>query len=211
MLAREPVRPFRIVAFGSSSTEGSGATSAEASYPAQLARLLAARSAFPIEMINRGIGGQDIDDMMHRLRPDVVARHPDLVIWQAGSNDPLRGVPVDRFARELRRGIVDLQGAGAEVVLMEPQWCPQLEGDAAGLAFVEAVRAAGCDCGVDVVRRHDLMRRWVASHRIARQDLIGPDGLHMTDASYALLAQAVADQITERSRAYMRRAGQTVA
>ena len=40
--------------------------------------------------------------MMKRIDQDALAPRPDLVIWQTGSNDPLRGVPLDRFKDETR-------------------------------------------------------------------------------------------------------------
>src|SRR5579871_5623313 len=79
-----------IIALGSSSTEGVGASSPAHTYPALLQKQL--RAALPkvaVKVVNRGIGGQDVDDMMRRL-PAIIGERPDLIIWQTGSNDPLR-------------------------------------------------------------------------------------------------------------------------
>ena len=68
--------PVRIIAFGSSSTEGVGASSPAANYPSRLAGALSA--AWPnaqVTVINRGVGGEDADDMARRL-PVVIAEHP---------------------------------------------------------------------------------------------------------------------------------------
>ncbi|PSJ19753.1 GDSL family lipase, partial [Halomonas sp. ND22Bw] len=87
-----------IVAFGSSSTEGSGASSPSTTYPAQLQRDLAARLGAmgsvhsSVTVLNRGKGGDDSEAMARRLERDVLADKPDLVIWQTGSNDPMSGV-----------------------------------------------------------------------------------------------------------------------
>src|SRR5947208_5053698 len=52
-----------IVAIGSSSTEGAGASSDAASYPSRLEALLSARfPAIPIRVLNRGIGGEEEAD-----------------------------------------------------------------------------------------------------------------------------------------------------
>ncbi|HEX4765018.1 MAG TPA: GDSL-type esterase/lipase family protein [Lichenihabitans sp.] len=195
---------FRIIALGSSSTQGVGATSPAATYPAQLERLLneAYRAKLAISVVNRGIGGEDINDMMKRLKADVLFRKPDLVIWQVGSNDPLRGVPLDRFKTELRDGIDEIQATGAEVVLMEPQWCPAIAKVDGANRFVEAVRDVGAAEHVDVVRRFDLMHQWITEGFASRRGLVGPDGLHMTDQGYAMLAKAVFDEISARSVAF---------
>lgn len=195
---------FRIVALGSSSTQGTGATSQAMSYPAQLERLFgdAFHGRPAVAVLNRGIAGEDIDDMEKRLDTDVLSRHPDLVIWQAGSNDPLRGVPVDRFKAELRHGIAAIRATGAEVVLMEPQWSPVIEKADAKSRFVEAVRDVGAEENVGVVRRFALMQRWLDEGLLTPHELVGPDNLHMTDRSYGLLAKAVLDRISTDSRAF---------
>ena len=113
---------LRITAFGSSSTEGAGASSKAASYPSRLERVLSARLSGRVAVLNRGIGGEDADDMARRL-PAILAEQPDLVIWQTGTNDPLRAVPVERFVAETRAGIADMRAAGVDVMLIEPQFC----------------------------------------------------------------------------------------
>ena len=42
-------------------------------------------------MINRGVGGEEISDMLKRFDQAVVANKPDLVLWQLGTNALLRG------------------------------------------------------------------------------------------------------------------------
>jgi acyl-CoA thioesterase-1 len=189
-------RPLRIVAFGSSSTEGIGASSRDASYPSRLeADLNAALAGETVTVANRGIGGDDVDDMIRRIGPDVVAAHPDLVIWQTGSNDPLRHVPLDRFIEETRAGIATMRRAGIDVVLMEPQYCTLLNGTSDAAGFRQAVRDLGAELHVPVVRRFSLMQRWLASGRLTPAQLLAPDGLHMADGGYAALAKAVAREI----------------
>lgn len=187
---------LRIVAFGSSSTQGVGASSPAAAYPAQLQSILRTVSGGTrVEVANRGIGGEDADDMMVRLDRDVLAARPDIVIWQTGSNDALRHVPLDRFERETRAGIAAMRKAGIAIVLMEPQWCPKFEATGAADGFRDAVRRIGADTGITVIRRTDLMHEWVRSGLLSVKDMISPDGLHMRDAGYRLLAIRVAAEV----------------
>src|ERR1700716_3948747 len=77
-------KPLKIVALGSSSTYGAGASTSAASYPSRLADELARR--FPgheITVLNRGVGGEEIPDMLARLGTAVVAQPPHLALWQA--------------------------------------------------------------------------------------------------------------------------------
>ena len=78
--------PLTIVAIGSSSTAGAGASSPAASYPSRLAVELKQR--FPtrdITVLNRGVNGETTEQMMARFATGVIAAHPDLVLWQVGT------------------------------------------------------------------------------------------------------------------------------
>jgi hypothetical protein len=70
-----------IVAIGSSSTAGAGASDQSHAYPAQLAdqwpRLV---GGAPVSIYNHGINGQDILQMSERLRSDAIDLKPDLVL-----------------------------------------------------------------------------------------------------------------------------------
>lgn len=192
---------IRIVAFGSSSTEGAGASSPATAYPALLeqdleARLqIDARSRRQITVINRGRGGDDSEAMALRLARDVLAERPDLVIWQTGSNDPLRGVPVARFSELTRQGVRAIRATGADVILMDQQWCQRLSGADNAAAYGEALHALAAELGVPVIKRHALMKSWAARGLLTPTQMIGPDGLHMTDAGYHQLAKSAAAQI----------------
>ena len=79
--------PVTIVAFGSSSTAGAGASSPAATYPSRLEADLKTR--FPgrtIKVLNRGVGGEDASEMLARMDRDVAPERPDLVLWQVGTN-----------------------------------------------------------------------------------------------------------------------------
>jgi len=77
----------KIIAIGSSSTAGAGASSRAFSYPSRLEVEL--RTRFPrasITVINRGVGGEEAPQMLARFARSVIAEKPDLVLWQVGSN-----------------------------------------------------------------------------------------------------------------------------
>jgi lysophospholipase L1-like esterase len=193
-------QPVRIITFGSSSTEGVGASSPAASYPSRLQADLTA--AVPqrqkIIVLNRGIGGEDADDMAMRL-PKIIAEHPDLIIWQTGSNDPLRDLPLDRFVQETIAGVQAIRAAHIDLMLLESQLCRQLDGKAASVRYRDALRAIGEGMDVPVIRRYDMMRAWLANHTLTPTQMLSPDGLHMADGGYAKLAEAIAADILHRA------------
>src|SRR6516165_8646418 len=64
---------------------------ADATYPSRLAVEL--RTRFPgrdITVLNRGVNGEETNNMMARFAADVLAAHPQLVLWQIGTNSVLR-------------------------------------------------------------------------------------------------------------------------
>jgi lysophospholipase L1-like esterase len=187
-------RTLTVVALGSSSTEGIGATSAAHAYPAQLAALL--RERFPgvvVEVVNRGIGGETAAQNLVRLDRDVLGHAPDLVIWQVSTNDALQGVTDDELTAQLAAGIARLRAAGADVMLLGPQPLPRPDW-AAAIARVRGVLRRVADAtGTPLLSRHRLMTYWQQSGRLSPAALIGPDGLHMTDASYRCLAERLLD------------------
>jgi lysophospholipase L1-like esterase len=193
-------QPLRIIAFGSSSTEGAGASSAAASYPSRLLVDLTAAVPPPqqITVLNRGIGGEDADDMIRRL-PKIIAEHPDLIIWQTGTNDPLRALPLDRFQQETIAGIKAIQAAHIDLMLMEPQLCRELDGKPYSYRYRDALRGIAEDMNVPLIRRYDMMRTWLTDGVLTPAQMLAPDGLHMTDGGYAKLAEAVAADILHRA------------
>jgi acyl-CoA thioesterase I len=193
--------PLTIVALGSSSTQGYGSTKADRTYPAQLAMLLQQR--FPqsrVSVINKGIGGNIIDDMMARLTSDVLALRPQLVIWQTGTNDALRGVPPQHFRASLLRGVGEMRRNGIDVVLMSPQYAPQVVAVPDHDLYLDIMRETALRERVMLFRRFTLSQHWTQDRHFGGDSVIGSDGLHQTDASYhctaLLLANAIAAQAT---------------
>jgi acyl-CoA thioesterase I len=193
-LARK--RALQVVALGSSSTAGFGASAAEMNYPSRLEEEL--RDRFPgsaIEVVNRGVGGQDIGEEFARLGRDVIALRPDLMIWQVGTNAVLRR---DNFAtdrRTLRRGVATLKESGIEVVLMDLQYAPQILGRRSYRDMERLIADTAERMHVGLFRRFAIMARWAQRRQLAPAPMIASDGLHMTDASYGCLADALAEAL----------------
>jgi hypothetical protein len=120
-------QPIKIVALGSSSTAGLGASSPSASYPSRLAVELTER--FPgadVTVLNRGVNGEEAPGMLARLETSVIVENPDLVIWQLGTNWVLSDRPLDPRATAMHEGLARLKAIGADVVLIDPQFAPKV-------------------------------------------------------------------------------------
>jgi lysophospholipase L1-like esterase len=190
-------RPVTIVAFGSSSTEGSGASGPGHTYPARLeARLRAAWPAVPLRVVNRGIGGQDAQEMLARLEADVLAERPDLVIWQTGGNAAMRGMDPSLFRGLMAEGIARLQMVRADVVLMDNQRAPRIMASPSHTAFDATLAELASEQHVGLFSRGALMRQWEEAGVAPAAMLVG-DSLHHNDRGYDCVAGALAQALVQ--------------
>src|SRR4029450_13340748 len=49
------------------------------------------------EIINRGVSGELAAAAAERLKIEVALNHPDVILWQVGTNDAFAQVPVEEF------------------------------------------------------------------------------------------------------------------
>jgi acyl-CoA thioesterase I len=191
-------RPIKIVAIGSSSTAGAGASSPAASYPSRLADELTARfPGHPIAVLNRGVNGEEAPDMLARFDTSVVAEQPDLVVWQVGTNWVLRDRPLDPHATVLRQGVARLKAIAADVVMLDPQFTPKVIAKPETDAMVAQIAATAKEENIDLFRRYSLMKRWYEVDHLPFETFTSADGLHMNDWSYGCLAKWLAAAIEE--------------
>jgi acyl-CoA thioesterase I len=191
---------LRIVAIGSSSTAGAGASSIDASYPSRLAIELQHR--FPgnrITVINRGVNGEEVRDMLKRFPSNVIAEKPDLVLWQVGTNAVMRDDPLVPANTLIRDGVAQLKAIGADVVLMDPQFAPRVIAKPEIDGMVRLISAAAKDASVDLFPRFAVMRIWHDKDGLPFETFVSPDGLHMNDWGYACVATLLSAAIAEAS------------
>ena len=191
-------QPITIVAIGSSSTSGAGASSAAASYPSRLALELKAR--FPndsITVINRGVNGEEIRDMLARFADGVIKVKPDLVLWQVGTNSVLRDHPLAMMSPSILDGVRQIRAIGADLVMIDPQYAPRYLAKPSAEEMVQLIAAAAKQANVDLIQRFALMRYWHDSEHMSFSEFTSPDQLHMNDWSYGCLATLIAGSLGE--------------
>lgn len=188
--------PVRIVAIGSSSTGGAGASSPARAYPAQLQDELGQH--FPdsaIVVLNKGVNGQRAPQMLARFERDVVAQKPDLVIWQVGTNSIIQGDGVADNEAWLHDGIARLRAADVDIILMNPQFAPKVTADPDYPAMLDIIDRVSRSERVMLFPRFAVMQHWVSSGQAKFEQILSRDGLHMNDLSYGCLAGLLAEQI----------------
>jgi lysophospholipase L1-like esterase len=185
-----------IVTLGSSSTAGAKASNLAHSYPAELQAALG--MAWPEEhvaVINRGISGQDAPEELARMPADVIAIHPQLVIWQVGANGALRDADPSVFGRMVTEGVRRLKASGSDVILMDNQRAPRILKASDHAAVEAALRGVAETTGVNLFSRGLLMDGWRRGGAPLAQ-FISADGLHHNDLGYRCVALALAEEIT---------------
>jgi hypothetical protein len=133
---------------------------------------------------------------MKRLQTSVIDMHPDLVIWQVGTNAVLRDLDPGETAKLVEEGVARIQAAGSDVVLVDPQYSPKVTERAESankmvklLSRIAALRHVG------IFPRFDVMRDWHERQSIPIDEFVIADGLHMNDWGYACFAQLLGDDI----------------
>ncbi len=191
-------RKIKIVTIGSSSTAGEGDI---VPYPARLELLL--RGGFHdrmIDVLNRGMSGQEAPSELSRFEPDVIGEAPALVIWQVGTNAVFRKEEFnfDDVAGSIATGLDWLAGLPTDVVLMDLQYATAVvapdEKKRFAIDMAARISAAAEKAGINVFRRFALMQRWNLEDGIAMEELIrrdDPNHLHMSDWATNCITRAL--------------------
>ena len=183
--------PLTIVALGSSSTAGAGATKPDASYPIRLREHLSSLLGQGVIVVNRGRNGDRVGDMLFRLPTEVIPEHPDAVIWQLGTNALLTDLDRKDFSFLFSRGVREITETGADLIVMDPQFAPKVLVHRQAEDFVRLIDDTALQAGAALFRRFELMRFWHDKH-LGFEQFLSPDQLHMNDWGYGCLADALA-------------------
>jgi acyl-CoA thioesterase I len=199
-MAREAVvdkKELRVIAMGSSSTQGYGASNPQFAYPAQLKmRLDAALPGVSVHVFNKGIGGQDAEEETARMRQDVTPEHAQLVIWQVGTNSAIRRTPLDKFAEKVRAGIDIGRSLGPEFVLMNLQYVPAVVALPDEEDYARVMSEIAQEKNVGLFRRFEIMRAWY-NDGMPYAQFVTNDGLHLNDFGQKCIGKLLAQAILE--------------
>lgn len=192
-----------ILAIGSSSIEGVGASRPELGFVPLLEAGLERRlPGVEVTVANRGIGGESTFETVNRLERELRSGPFDLVLWQLGTNDVLRSRPVRDFLDDFRRGQAILDRARTDVLVIDPQQLPDTPANTfrskipALAANSELVLAEAGRVGYAASSRHRAMQGWSGLPGGG----VGPDNLHFNDEGYACWAKTTAEHLARALR-----------
>ena len=186
---------LKIVAVGSSSTTGLWMLSADATYPEVMGReITELRPATRVMVINSGRVGDTVPGMISRFGSDVVAHHPDLIVWQLGTNDVVLGGRADGVKDMIISGVRTLKTSGADIVLMDMQYAPVILASSEHERMRAIIAEVAREERIGLFSRFALMRRSVEAG-LAPTALVAWDGLHNSEAGYDCVGRALARAI----------------
>jgi len=193
---------LRVLALGSSTTAGVGASSIERAYPERLeAELSALVPGARVEVEASGVSGETADRTLDRIRREAAGAQPDLVVWQVGTNDALTvGAGEEAFRATLAGGVAAVRGVGADLLLLDQQFFPGIVDRARYERFVALVKETGRASGVSVVHRYALMKAWSERSREELRTLLWTDLFHMSDPGHACVARLIAEHVAAAAR-----------
>ena len=157
-----------ILAMGSSSIEGVGASSPELSFVPLLERGLEERlPGVEVTVVNRGIGGENAGETAARFPAEIEAADPDLILWQLGANDVLQYRSEDAFLTDFRAGQALLSDHDSDVIVIDSQRVPEdrdldfIRGRNPALSAFGALTALEAGrVGYGVFHRFETMAGW---------------------------------------------------
>ena len=184
----------KVLAIGSSSTAGVGASSPSRTYTARLeVDLETALSGTDFDIIGHGLSGEVAQGAADRMKREVEEVKPELVIWQVGTNDALRHVAIDSFKNCLKKTLAWLKEQQIDVILINPQYGDQLIKDSYYEDVVNAVADIAREADVLLVDRFQSMRK--LQRERGDRFYLSTDNLHMNDEGYRCLAEQLATTI----------------
>ena len=161
-----------VVGSRSSTINVNANTSEAAAYPAQMR--LALKEKLPSTEVNVSVEIQakkTAEDVAAGLSKLLEGKKPALVIWQTGTVDAMRSVDPDDFRTAVDEGVVALQEAGADVILVNPQYSPRTESMISASPYLDNMRVVAQDHEVPLFDRFAMMKNWSESGEF---DLFSP-------------------------------------
>jgi hypothetical protein len=151
--------PLEILVVGSrSSTINTADASA---YPGRLQALL--KEKLPKVPVNVSVELQikkTAEEVAPGLGKLAEGKKPTLVIWQTGTYDAIRSIDPDDFRSAVDEGVVALQNAGTDVILLNLQYSPRTETMTSAPPYLDNMRVVAQQHDVPLFDRFAIMRHW---------------------------------------------------
>ena len=146
---------------GTTSSALPGPDGARSAYPARLEAALAKRlPGVAVKVVSAVKPRQTTADMAETFERLAMDAKPNLVIWQTGTFDAMRGTDADEFRARLEEGIDMLQSKGSDIILMNMQYSPRTESTIALGVYAENMRWVALQHDLPLFDRLAVMKHW---------------------------------------------------
>lgn len=188
---------LELVVVGTGSSTLGGQNGASAAYPARLEAALAERLPGVAVTVKVDVKPRRTTADMASAFPQMLAgAKPTAIIWQTGTFDAIRGVDPDEFRTILDKGVVDLQAAGTDVVLVNMQYSPRTESMIVASPYLDSMRWVAQQHDVPLFDRLAVMKHW---NETGAFDLSAPDRNHVAERVHDCLGQLLAELIIDNA------------
>jgi hypothetical protein len=154
-------KKLNVLVVGSASSMLPGATGVKDAYPARLqTALIEGYPGVTVKVTADVKPHRTADVMLKAFKPAIAAAKPALVIWQTGTVDAMQGVDPDQFTTTLAQGVTMARAAGADVILINPQYSPRTESMIALSTYSSDMRWVALQHEVPLFDRFEIMKLW---------------------------------------------------
>ena len=170
-------------------------------FPLQMAKAL--QGAVPGLEVNITVrGGRSLlaTDMLDIIRAELGAHHYDLVVWQTGTVEAVRNIPPGEFGQTLSDGAEAVAAAGANLVLVDPQFSRFLQTNSNLEPYEQGLQQVAAMPGVVLFRRYDLMRAWANDNQIDLERTPRSDRQKVIETLHTCLGRHLARLVLDSAR-----------
>lgn len=195
---KRPAGRLDILAVGSGTVLGPGATHPEDSFPYRMAEAIkAAAPQTVVELTVSGGRGLTAAAMLPLIDAALAQHAYQLVLWQTGTVEAVRSLPADALFKALQSGAERVGQAGADLVLIDPQFSRFLRANANLHPYESALTQAAALPGVNLFHRFELMRDWVDHGGVDLERAERNAREKTADTLHACLGRALARMVLE--------------
>lgn len=158
-------------------------------------QLRAASPGAEIHLTVQGERGMTAASMLALLRRQLAGKDFALVVWQTGTVEAAFRMPPEQFARTLDAGADAVRAAGADLLLVDPQYSRMLQAHTTLGPYRETMRQAARRHAAVLFSRFDLIRQWVEGGQLDLESAAKPEREKMAERLNACLGQALAQTV----------------
>jgi acyl-CoA thioesterase-1 len=186
----------QALGLGTGPRVGPQPSASEAAFPMQMARDL--RADVPGLAVNvsvQGGRGMTASDMLGVIHRELAANHYQLVIWQTGTVEAVRNVPSGEFYQTLSDGAAAIGEAGADLILVDPQFSRFLHANTDLDPYSLAMQQIAAQPGALLFHRFELMRYWASEGTIDLERTSKAQRISTVEALHACLGASLARMV----------------